>query len=107
MRFPRARTLLGVALIGLGVAAYILPAPRRPQPLRVPDARTFDGPRLLPDVGGAIQLVACNANSARRATLRNAGLINAIVNALPSPTRFLLLSSDPQAFRVTSDPIPD
>ena len=63
-------------------------------------------PTLLPDVGPAPRVAAISVNSARRATLRNAGLIMNIVNGLPASTRFLLLTNDRSAFTVARDDRP-
>lgn len=58
------------------------------------------------DCGGAVRRVVCVANSARRASLRNAPAITWIANALPSRTRVTVLTNDRSAFIVppTSKP---
>lgn len=61
---------------------------------------------LLPDVGPPPRVAAISVNSARRATLRNAGLVTNIVNGLPASTRFLVLTNDRSAFTVARDDRP-
>jgi hypothetical protein len=72
------------------------------------DAEAPDSPRLplLPDIGGAIELVACTVNSARNSGLRNAHAVNQIVNTLPPEVRILILTNDRAAFSVLSNPDP-
>ena len=62
---------------------------------------------LLPDVGPRPQLLAMSVNSARRATLRNAGLVTNLVNGLPASTRFLVLTNDRTAFTVARNDRPE
>lgn len=61
---------------------------------------------LLPDVGPPPRVAAISVNSARRATLRNAGLVMNIVNGLPASTHFLVLTNDRSAFTVARDDRP-
>ena len=63
-------------------------------------------PVLLPDVGGPLRVAAISVSSARRATLRNADLVTNIVNGLPAPTRFFVLTNDRSAFTVARDDSP-
>ena len=62
---------------------------------------------MLPDVGARPSVVAVSANSARRAALRNAGLVTNLVNGLPSSTRFFILTNDRAAFTVARNDRPD
>lgn len=61
---------------------------------------------LLPDTGGTMKSVVVSVNSARRAALRNAGLITSIVNNLPSSIEFNILTNDLEAFTVARNPWP-
>lgn len=62
---------------------------------------------LLPDHGGPVTEAVISVNSARRATLRNAQLITNIVNAFPKRVKFTIVSNDPSAFTVASNPWPE
>lgn len=63
--------------------------------------------KLLPDVGGNIELVVVSVNSARSSSLRNADLTSAIINQLPPRIKVLILAPDRDAFTVASNPWPD
>jgi hypothetical protein len=58
-------------------------------------------------MGGAITSVALAVNSARRASLRNAGLVSNIVTALPAQVQVRIIANDPDAFIVSNNPWPD
>jgi len=92
------QTAVGVGLVGLGLALWILPGKTPPQ--------GNEGFRLLPDPGGPITLAVCSVCSARRAALRNAALVSHIVNVLPPRVRMLLLVNDRAAFTIASNPWP-
>lgn len=64
-------------------------------------------PVLLSDAGGQIKAAVLSVNSARKATLRNAGLITNIVNSLPSRIKIYIITNDPSAFVVSRNPWPD
>lgn len=60
--------------------------------------------QITADIGGPIELALVSVSSARSSTLRNAELINNIVNGLPARVRILILAPDRDAFRVAANP---
>jgi len=62
--------------------------------------------RLLSDQGGSIEHVVCVVNTARRAALRNAGVVTGIINALPPRVKVTILTNDRAALIVARDPHP-
>ncbi len=62
---------------------------------------------LLSDSNGTINAAVMSVNSARRAALRNAGLITNIVNSLPQNVQLYILTNDMSAFTVARNPWPD
>jgi hypothetical protein len=89
--------LLRVAVAVVAALASVIACAAPPQSTR---------PVLLPDVGPPLRVVAMSANSARRATLRNAGLVTNIVNGLPA-SRFFILTNDRAAFTVARNNQPE
>jgi hypothetical protein len=70
------------------------------------EAATVGFPGLLPDVGARPKAAAISVTSARRAALRNAGLVTNIVNGLPRSLRFIVLTNDLAAFTVSRNDDP-
>lgn len=64
-------------------------------------------PTLLPDIGGPISRSVVSVNSARRAALRNAGLVSNIVNGLHDSSTFHVITNDLSAFVVESNRRPN
>ncbi|KAA9134064.1 hypothetical protein F3N42_00495 [Marinihelvus fidelis] len=62
--------------------------------------------RLLADTEGQLGSVVLAVNSARRAALRNAGLVSNIVNGLPEILQVNILANDLAAFTVANNPWP-
>lgn len=91
---------LFLAALGVLFVAFRLDVFRPPRPPAEPEWR------ILRDDAGPIEEVVCVVNSARQAILRNAPLVTAVVNALPSRTRVTILASDPRAFIVARNPDP-
>lgn len=63
-------------------------------------------PTLLPDVGARPKAAVISVTSARRAALRNAGLVTNIVNGFPPSLRFVVLTNDLAAFTVSRNDDP-
>ena len=84
----------------LGVATLLLP-------LGTGASASPPGTSLLPDTRGRIESAALSVNSARRAALRNAGLVGRIVNGLPGSVEVYILANDLAAFTVARTPDPD
>ena len=64
-------------------------------------SRKDDG-KILADVGAEIRVVACSVTSARTSSLRNAELVENIVNVLPADVHVFLLVNDRGAFAASS-----
>ena len=62
---------------------------------------------LLPDIGRPISSYVLSVNSARRAALRNAGVVSAIVNALSDSAQVFIITNDRAAFTILHNPWPD
>lgn len=56
-------------------------------------------PRLMPEHGSGISVVACSLTSARTSSLRNVQLIENIIKTLPSESHVLLFVNDPSSFK--------
>lgn len=95
-RLPVGRALGATLLVAGGVLLGVYLTDR------------FGGPvwQVSADCAGPISHVVCVASSARRSTLRNAGLITSLVNALPAETRVTVLTNDRSAFLVSRPAAP-
>lgn len=82
---------LSASLFQIIIAAYHPAIPRT--------SREKAAPRLMPENGSGISVVACSLTSARTSSLRNAQVIENIIKTLPSKSHVLLFVNDPASFK--------